>query len=141
MKSWLRTLGALVYTVIVCGLFLLASIFVLSRLLARAEGFWVVAASIVGILIFFGWLSERGVEYASIPYNYLWDRTMKTRFATAIPSLLSGLYCILWPFLVPVDFSFGDWAMVVVWEICSIFFFYNMFTLPFINHQMGVKED
>ena len=140
MKSWLRTIGAFVYTVIVCGLYLLASAIVLPKLIVRAEGFWMVSASIAGLLIFFGWLSERGVEYASIPYNYLWDSTKKTRLATAIPSLLLGLYCIIRPFIYPVEFSFGDWAMMAVWEICSIFFFYNMFTLPFINHQMGVNN-
>lgn len=139
MKSWLRAIVAFLYTVIVCGLFLTVSTFVLPKLISRTEGFWMVVTAAFGILIFFGWLSERGVEYASIPYNYLWDRTRKTRVATSIAALLLWVYGLIWPFLIPIDYTFGDWVIVAIWEICSFFFFYNMISLPFINHQMGVN--
>ena len=67
MKSWLRAIVSFLYTVIVCGLFLKASTFVLPKLIYRTKGFWMVVTAAFGTLIFFGWLSERGVKYASIP--------------------------------------------------------------------------
>ena len=139
MKSWLRAIVSFLYTVFVCGLFLTASNFLLPKIIYRTKGFWMVFTAAFGTLIFFGWLSERGVEYASIPYNYLWDRTIKTRVATSIAALLLLVYALICPFLIPVDFSFGDWVIVAFWEICSFSFFYNMITIPFINPQMGVN--
>jgi len=140
MKSWLKALGAFIYTSIVCGLYLLASAFLLKRFILRAEGFWMVVSAIFFILVFFGWLSEKGVKYASIPYNFLWDNTKKTRLATSIPALLLWLYGVVLPFLFPYTFSFSDWLIVVVWEITTFFFFYNMFTLPIINPEIGKQS-
>jgi len=143
MKSWLRTIGAFFYAAIISSIFLFLSAYVIPCAIVYFEGFWETLSVVIGILIVFLWLSEKGVEYSSIPFNYLWDKTFKTRVATVIPVVLIGLWCLSLPFRISLKFSVGDWFVVVAWEICAVFFYFNMFLLPFNNPTMGVgcKKD
>lgn len=143
MNSWLRTIGAFFYAAIISSTFLFLSAYVIPWAIVYFEGFWETLSVIICILIVFSWLAEKGVEYLSIPFNYLWDRTFKTRIATAIPVVLIGLWCLSLPFRISLKFSMGDWFIVIAWEICAIFFYFNMFLLPFNNPTMGVgcKKD
>lgn len=138
MKSWLRTVGAFIYAAIISLLFSLLSTYVVEWAVVNTEGFWQTSVVFIGIFIVFLWLSEHGIRYSSIPFNFLWDRTFKTRVATAIPVVLIGLWCLTLPFRISLKFSVSDWFIVVAWWICAVIFYFNLFLFPFNNPHMGV---
>lgn len=136
--SYLRTLAAFLYTTIITSAYTWLSIYIVTKAIVYISGFWHTLFVAIAFLYFFSWLSERGIELLSIPYNWLWDRTLKTRIATAIPVILVGLWCISMPIRIPVTFSVSNWVLVIIWELLSIPFFYNLLVLPFINPNMGI---
>ena len=139
MKSLLRTTGAFIYSAIVSAAFTALAVYILATIIA-AEGFWKTLIYTVLMIPLFFWLSERGVQLTSIPYNWLWDRTLKTRIATAIPVALAFLWCVTSPFFISKTFTAGDWIVTAVWWLLCILLYYNLFMQPFINPHMGVDE-
>lgn len=138
--SYLRTIGAFAYSSILSILFFIGSVFLYTRILAYASGFWLTFGCIVGMVILLSWLSERGLEICSIPFNYLWDKTRKARIATIIPAVIIGLWAISSPFRIQMHFSTGDWILSIAWMVCSLVFFYNLSMLPLINKKMGQND-
>ena len=139
MKSIIRSIGAFIYTSIIALGFLLLSSYILTRAVIFSDGFWQTLCAVVVILFLLGWISEKGVQLLSIPYNWLWDTTKITRYSTIIPLIPVGLWCISVPFRMPLKFGVGDWIITIVWLACVVFFFLNMILLPFNNLNMGRK--
>lgn len=138
--SYLRTLGSFIYTAIISILFLLGSVFIYARILIYASGFWITLGGIFGMVLLLSWISERGVELCSIPFNFLWDNTLKTRVATIIPAIIIGLWCVSAPFRIDRHFSTGDWILSAIWMLCSFMFYYNLAMLPLTNPNMCYQD-
>ena len=139
IKSWIRTVLSFIYTSLLLIGYYYLSYFILSYATAQDGGFWSYLCIWMGIIILFSWLSEKGIELFSIPFNWLWDRTKKTRIATSTPIIPMALLTLCIPILLQNKFGVGDWIIVITWGLISIFFFYNLFLLPFINPNMGIK--
>lgn len=136
--SYIRTLGSFLYASLISLVYLWLSVLTVTKSIVYANGFWHTLFTVLGFVFLFSWISERGIQYLSIPFNWLWDITIKTRIATAIPVAGIGLWCIAMPLQIPITLTFGDWVLVSVWEILSVVFFYNLLLLPFRNTDMGV---
>lgn len=136
--SYIRTLGAFLYASIISLAYLWLSALIITKSIIYVNGFWHTLFTAFGFTLLFSWISERGIGYLSILFNWLWDRTKKTRIATVIPVVGVGLWCIAMPIRIPITLTIGDWVLVGIWEILSILFFYNLLLLPFINTNMGV---
>ena len=141
MSSFARTLGAFLYTSILSLAFMLLSIWLLCRCIIYVDGFWLSAVAIAALFFGLGWLSEKGLQYLSIPYNWLWDNTKKTRITTSATAIIFGLWTICAPFRIPVKFSAGDWIISVIWMLLSIVLYFNLTLLPFISPHMGVMDE
>lgn len=139
MKSLLRAIGAFIYSAIVSAAFTALAVYLLTSVIA-AEGFWKTLIYTVLMALFLFWLSERGVQYTSIPYNWLWDRTLKTRIATAIPAVIAFLWCVTSPFFISKTFTAGDWIVTAVWWLLCILLYFNLFMQSFVSTHMGVDE-
>lgn len=137
MKSWFRAMGAFMYALIISVAFLFLAVFLLSKGIVAVSGFLKTAIMIIGIVVLVAWLSEKGLELLSIPFNWLWDRSKKTRIATAIPAVLIGLWCLSAPIRIPVKFTTGDWVLVVIWCLGVLVFYVNLFLMPFSSPNMG----
>lgn len=135
--SYIRAIGSFVYSAIICAVFFIIADWLLLRIIILAEGF-MAAVGTVCVFVFLAWLSERGISIASIPFNWLWDKSRKTRIASIIPPVIIGLWCATIPFRIALKYSFGDWLIIIIWEISVLLFYYNMITLPIINKNMGV---
>jgi hypothetical protein len=136
--SYIRTLGAFLYAAIISLVYLWLSALIVTISIICVSGFWYTLFTAIGFAWLFGWISERGVELLSIPFNWLWDRTKKTRIATIVPIIIIGLWCIAMPIRIHLTLKFGDWVLIGIWEIISLMFFYNLVMLPFINTNIGV---
>ena len=138
--SYIRTFGSFLYSAFLCALFFIAAYWVLLRSIVYADGFFGTLCAFIFILFVFGWLSEKGIILASIPFNWLWDDSLKTRIAAMIPPALIGISCMLSPFRIPNTFTFGDWVITIAWETCALTFYFNMFILPITNPHMGIRD-
>ena len=138
--SWLRTIGSFLYSMLLCAGFFFLSIWILARSIVYSEGFTGTLCAILFIAFILGWVSEKGVVFASVLFNWLWDESLKTRLASMIVAIMIGLWCISSPFRISLHFTFGDWVIILVWEISVLAFYYNMFTLPLLNKNMGIKN-
>lgn len=137
--SLLRTLGAFIYSSILSILFCIGSIFLYTCILVYASGFVITLGCIFVMVFILSWIFERGLEICSIPFNFLWDRTFKSRIATIIPAVIVGLWCVTAPFRITLHFSIGDWILSSIWMLCSIIFYFNLVMLPLNNPNMGSK--
>ncbi|MBD5211001.1 MAG: hypothetical protein HDS77_07030 [Bacteroidales bacterium] len=136
----MRALAAFAYSALLAILFFVGSVLLYTRILVFASGFWQTFVCIIGMVILLSWLSERGLEICSIPFNYLWDKKKKARIATIIPAIIVGLWAISAPLRIHMRFSTGDWILSIVWMLCNIVFFYNLVMLPLINKNMGQND-
>lgn len=139
--SYLRTFGAFAYSAVLSILFLTGAIFLLVRTLIFISGFCVTTGFLFIMLFCISWISERGLQFCSIPFNYLWDNTLKTRIASVVPAVIVGLWCVSAPFRLAIPFSVGDWIVSIVWMICCLVFYFNLAVLPLTNPHMGVNID
>lgn len=137
--SYLRTLGAFVYSAVVSILFFIGALFIYTRILVYASGFWQTLGCIFGLVMLLSWIAERGLQYCSIPFRYLWDRTFKTRIVTIIPAIIVGIWCVTAPFRIELHFSVGDWILSSVWMLCCLVFYFNLVMLPLANPHLGVN--
>lgn len=139
MNKLFRALGAFVYASIIAIAFLALSSFILAKGIVSIDGFWKTTIFVIVMIVFFAWLSEKGLQLLSIPFNWLWDETMTARIVTAVPAVIVGLWCLAAPFRIPMKFTTGDWVLVVIWWLGVLFFYVNFFLMPFISKDMGIK--
>lgn len=135
--SYLRSLGSFLYSLLLSIIFFAGAVYIYVKILINASGFWITTGCIIGISIVLSWMAENGIKICSIPFNWLWDYTIKTRIAAMIPALIVGLWCITAPFRIPFQFSVGDWVVTVIWVFFSSVFYYNLFLFPLFNPQIG----
>lgn len=140
MKSLFRAFGAFIYASVVSIGFMILSVLLLMKGITVVHGFWKTALLIIGFIVMFAWLAEKGLELLSLPFNWLWDQTMTTRVATAIPVVLVGLWCMAAPFRLPIEFTTGDWVLTAIWWIGVLFFYVNFILMPFTSPNMGVRN-
>lgn len=134
----LRTLGATIYTAIIALGFLWMVEFVLNLAVTKISGWWQTGITILGILVVFSWIAEYGLQILSIPYDWLWDNSTLSRFSSILPSLAGVVGAFVIPFRIETEFTAGDWVLSVEMFIISVFFFYNLVSMPFINPDMGI---
>ena len=138
--SLLRMIGSFTYSLLISWLFLWVVKISLRLVVLAVSGFWMTLLVTMSVCIWLAWLSEKGLQVCSIPYNWLWDRSTKTRLATTIAALLGGVACVSVPFYIPGTFSVGDWFVTVICMVISLFFYFNLCTLPFLNADIGARN-
>ena len=136
--SYLRLVGSFAYALFCSGVFCAIGWRGLSYIASEVSGFWMSAVCFVVAIPVLGWMTEYGMMLLSIPFNWLWDRTLKTRAATSAGAIIGGIVCLAVPFLLPVDFSAGDWGFATLWMAMSFVWAFNLFLMPFTNFNMGV---
>lgn len=141
MKSWMRTFGSFVYSMLISIMVGVVSILIWTFCYELAEGFWLNLWAAIFLTSIMGWISEKGISLLSIPFNWLWDNSVKSRLASTIPPLLIGIWVVSLPFRRDYAFTGGDIFLTVIWEILILFSFYNLCFLPWINLEMGVNKD
>lgn len=137
MRTFLRSVGGLIYTSIISALFGAASIWLLVRILVYMEGFWETLCALCAIVLPISWIAKRGLQLLLIPYNWLWNESIITRCATAIPATIVGLWVVTAPLRMPFHLQFGDWIISIVWMGFNFDFYYNLASMSFISHAMG----
>lgn len=133
-------IGSFAYSLLISWLYLLLVKILLRLLVLGVSGFWKTLFVTMSVCIWLAWLSEKGLQICSIPYNWLWDSSMKTRLATTIAAVLGGIACVSVPFYIPGEFSVGDWVVTVFFMFISLFFYFNLCILPFGNPDVGVRN-
>lgn len=141
MKSWIRFSGSFIYSSIINFLMSLISIWLWVKFLSNVHGFWLCLLAVIGFVSILSWLAEKGVEYSSIPFNWLWDRSKKTRIASTIPAVLCAIWVMSAPFRVEINYSAGDIFLTIIWMVLNFFLWFNLIMLPWINLNMGVEYD
>lgn len=137
----MKFLGSFIYSSIISFMMGLISLWLWLKFISNAHGFWLCLTAAIGFICILGWVSEKGVTYSSIPYNWLWDKSKKTRVASTIPPVLCMIWVISAPFRVEYHYSTGDICLTVIWVILNFFLWYNLITLPWINLNMGMDYD
>ena len=133
-------IGSFTYSLLISWLFLWVVKISLRLVVLAVSGFWMTLLVTMSAGFWLAWLSEKGVQICSIPFNWLWDRSIKTRIATTIAAVLGGIACLSVPFYIPGEFSLGDWVVTVFFMLISLFFYFNLCILPFGNPDVGVRN-
>lgn len=133
-------IGSFAYSLLISWLYLLLVKILLRLLVLGVSGFWKTLFVTMSVCIWLAWLSEKGLQICSIPYNWLWDSSTKARLATTIAAVLGGIACVSVPFYIPGEFSVGDWVVTVFFMFISLFFYFNLCILPFGNPDVGVRN-
>lgn len=139
MLTLIQCFGSFCYSVILSFIFLWIVLIAYTRILVFAEGFLNTAGVLLGFVFIFAWLSEKGLQIASIPFNWLWSTKTITRLCTIIPCVIIALWGITAPFRIPFHFNIGDWIVTFAFWIVTLCFFWNLATMPIISPEVGTK--
>lgn len=137
MKTLARSLGGFLYSLLISVAFSYGAVWLLTRCLVYAEGFWMSFLGVCLIIYSISWVAEKGLQFLSLPYNWLWNERFATRLSSCIPTILLGLWTISSPWRISFKFSVGDWSITIIWLCLVAGFYYNLASMPFVNLDIG----